>query len=153
MQHVEVGGLAGDDTNKYVIIVVGYYFTLVIIQSVWHMEAFGSGAVFVTALTGHLCNLQQHCQHPQDKISHLEWQSVNAFDADQQPHVAHSEWQRHVYYPCISGLLSLTTTVGIRACFAACTRFSVHMQGSCHVLTAALPMCASRHMYRLQNRL
>ncbi len=39
MQHVEVGGLAGDESNKYIIIAIGYYFTVVIIQSVWHMEA------------------------------------------------------------------------------------------------------------------
>ena len=30
MQHVEVGGLAGDDSNKYIIIVIGHYFTLTI---------------------------------------------------------------------------------------------------------------------------
>ncbi len=31
MQHVEVGGLAGDDSNQYIIIVTGYCFTIVTI--------------------------------------------------------------------------------------------------------------------------
>ncbi len=35
---------------------------------------------------------------------------INAFDAEHQPHVIHSDWQRQVHYPCISGFLSQTIT-------------------------------------------